>query len=143
LPQLTAGRPAADWTLHEQVATAALECGCQQKAAPLIKAVLAKFPDSLRAKRLQASRRPSRPRHGPPLPCLRAPPSCGAGRASNSHAAAAGRPQGMYYEAVDKDEAAEQLYRRVLEEEPSNDMILKRLVGRLAGAPAAVLLLLA
>ncbi len=46
----------ADWTLHEQVATAALECGCQHKAAPLVKAVLAKFPESLRAKRLQASR---------------------------------------------------------------------------------------
>jgi hypothetical protein len=39
------------------VATAALECGCHQKAAPLVKAVLAKFPESLRAKRLQASRR--------------------------------------------------------------------------------------
>ena len=39
------------------MATAALECGCHQKAAPLVKAVLAKFPESLRAKRLQASRR--------------------------------------------------------------------------------------
>jgi hypothetical protein len=43
----------ADWTLHEQVAIAALECGAHSKAAGLINSVLKQFPDSMRARRLQ------------------------------------------------------------------------------------------
>ncbi|KAF6257393.1 hypothetical protein COO60DRAFT_1234897 [Scenedesmus sp. NREL 46B-D3] len=41
------------WLLHEQVGVALLECGALQQALPLVKAVLMKFPVSIRARRLQ------------------------------------------------------------------------------------------
>ncbi|KAF8056117.1 ATPK2 [Scenedesmus sp. PABB004] len=41
------------WLLHEQVGVALLECGRLAAALPLVKAVLLKFPDSIRARRLQ------------------------------------------------------------------------------------------
>lgn len=43
----------AVWLVHEQVAMAALDCGALAFAVDLIKAVRKKFPDSVRAKRLQ------------------------------------------------------------------------------------------
>lgn len=43
----------AVWQLHEQVAVALLECGNPAAAVTLIKAVLVKFPESIRARRLQ------------------------------------------------------------------------------------------
>jgi hypothetical protein len=52
------------WLVHEQVATAALECGAFPLAAELIRAVLRRFPeDSVRAKRLQVrTSQPGNPR---------------------------------------------------------------------------------
>jgi hypothetical protein len=44
---------AAAWLLHEQVGVALLELGALADALPLVKAVLLRFPDSVRAKRLQ------------------------------------------------------------------------------------------
>uniref|UniRef100_A0A383WLN9 ER membrane protein complex subunit 2 n=1 Tax=Tetradesmus obliquus TaxID=3088 RepID=A0A383WLN9_TETOB len=41
------------WLLHEQVGIALMECGALQQALPLVKAVLLKFPGSIRARRLQ------------------------------------------------------------------------------------------
>ena len=41
------------WLLHEQTAVALLEAGLPDCAVPLIKAVLARWPDSRRARRLQ------------------------------------------------------------------------------------------
>jgi hypothetical protein len=59
-PQLlcffAAAAAAPVWLLHEQVGIALLECGALQQALPLIKAVLMKFPDSIRARRLQVRR---------------------------------------------------------------------------------------
>ena len=43
----------AVWLLHEQVGIALMECGALQQALPLVKAVLLKFPGSIRARRLQ------------------------------------------------------------------------------------------
>lgn len=44
----------AVWMVHEQVATAALECNATALAAEMIRAVLRRFPaDSIRARRLQ------------------------------------------------------------------------------------------
>jgi hypothetical protein len=43
------------WLLHEQVGIALMECGALQQALPLIKAVLIKFPGSIRARRLQVT----------------------------------------------------------------------------------------
>ncbi|GBF88587.1 hypothetical protein Rsub_01302 [Raphidocelis subcapitata] len=90
------------WLVHEQVATAALECGACPLAAQLIRAVLQRFPeDSVRAKRLQ----------------------------------------GMFYEAQGKVPRAEEFYHGIIEQQPTNQMIAKRLVAaaRTKGdLPAAV-----
>lgn len=78
------------WLLHEQVATAALECGAMKLAGQLIRAVLERFPEgSLRAKRLQ----------------------------------------GMYYEAQGKVEKSEDFYHDIITDQPTNQIIAKRLVA--------------
>lgn len=53
LPSLRAASEEELWLLHEQTAVALLEVGALERAVPLIRAVLARWPDSKRARRLQ------------------------------------------------------------------------------------------
>lgn len=92
------------WAVHEQVAVAALDAHALPFAASVIRAVNRRFPDSVRARRLQA----------------------------------------MYFEASGDFVRAEELYRDLLAQHPSNEMALKRLVslersrGNLSGAIEAL-----
>ena len=42
--------------------------------------------------------------------------------------------QGMYYEAVGRNERAEEIYKMVIGEEPSNEIIAKRMVRSLVAS---------
>ncbi len=43
---------AAVWDVHEQVAVAAMECGCKELALKLVKNVHKRFPEGARGSRL-------------------------------------------------------------------------------------------
>ncbi len=100
---------------------AALSIGQVQYAASLIRAVAKKFPDSTRANRLKVSRWGG-VGHSAAV----------RGRAMLQQAlrCARGRPpaQGMYWEAQGQLDQAEQIYKDMLEQQPSSEMAAKRLV---------------
>jgi tetratricopeptide (TPR) repeat protein len=77
------------WTVYEQVFIAAIDLGNDEIAQDCISALIEKFPNSTRVKRLR----------------------------------------GMYYEYSEKFEEARNLYNQIIEEDPTNMIIRKRLIA--------------
>lgn len=50
--------------------------------------------------------------------------------------------QGMFYEAQGKIEKAEEFYHDIIQEQPTNQMIAKRLVGTVTGSDAMLAVVL-
>jgi hypothetical protein len=99
-----------EWSLHEQVIEAALECGNVSLSQALLQALLRRFPDSSRVQALKVALLAAH--HGT------------WGCDPEHHGT-----QGMHFEACGNYEAAEDVYNQLLKQPAGATIGLKRLVS--------------